>query len=154
MTANVIQFTNHGRHKYAFHHIFDRVCDEHGIEHRLTRMRPSNASNTTAMITCADTSGFHRRLQLRPKAESTEETHTYEFIRKQRTSEPDQSIINPIHEMPRLNTLVGGPMNAAMFCRSARLHRRGYRDGLDTRKTVDPPTGREGGAKRRYPQAS
>lgn len=35
---NGIQFTNHSRHKYAFHHIFDRVCDENSIEHRLTKV--------------------------------------------------------------------------------------------------------------------
>jgi len=34
-----IQFTNQARHKYAFHHILDRVCDENGIEHRLTRVK-------------------------------------------------------------------------------------------------------------------
>ena len=33
-----IQFTNHAHHRYAFHHIFDRVCDENGIEHRLTKV--------------------------------------------------------------------------------------------------------------------
>lgn len=37
LTDNGIQFTNQTRHRYAFHHIFDRVCDEHDIEHRLTR---------------------------------------------------------------------------------------------------------------------
>src|SRR3546814_15593398 len=26
-------------HKYACHHIFDRVCDEHCIEHRLTKVK-------------------------------------------------------------------------------------------------------------------
>ena len=38
LTDNGIQFTNHARHKDAFHHIFDRVCDENGIEHRLTKI--------------------------------------------------------------------------------------------------------------------
>lgn len=38
LTDNGVQFTNHARHKYAFHHIFGRVCDENGIEHRLTRI--------------------------------------------------------------------------------------------------------------------
>ena len=38
LTDNGIQFTNQARHKYAFHHIFDRVCDENGIEHRLTKI--------------------------------------------------------------------------------------------------------------------
>lgn len=59
------------RRKYAFHHIFDRVCDENGIEHRLTKMNhpwtngqvermnrtikeaPSSASITTIMTNCA-----------------------------------------------------------------------------------------------------
>jgi hypothetical protein len=36
LTDNGIQFTNRKRDKYAFHHIFDRVCQEYGIEHRLT----------------------------------------------------------------------------------------------------------------------
>jgi transposase InsO family protein len=34
-----IQFTNHDRHIYAFEHIFDRVCREHQIEHRLTKIK-------------------------------------------------------------------------------------------------------------------
>ena len=34
LTDNGIQFTNQTRHKYASRHIFDRVCDEHEIEHR------------------------------------------------------------------------------------------------------------------------
>jgi RNA-directed DNA polymerase len=34
-----IQFTNMAHHKHAFHHIFDRVCDEHEIEHRLTKIK-------------------------------------------------------------------------------------------------------------------
>lgn len=39
LTDNGIQFTSQARHKYAFHHIFDRVCDENGIEHRLTKIK-------------------------------------------------------------------------------------------------------------------
>ena len=39
LTDNGIQFANMAHHKYAFHHIFDRVCDEHGIEHRLTKVK-------------------------------------------------------------------------------------------------------------------
>ena len=34
-----IQFTNHERHIYAFEHIFDRVCRDHEIDHRLTKIR-------------------------------------------------------------------------------------------------------------------
>jgi transposase InsO family protein len=37
LTDNGIQFTNRKRDIYAFHHIFDRVCQESGIDHRLTK---------------------------------------------------------------------------------------------------------------------
>ena len=36
LTDNGIQFTNRVRDIYALHHVFDRVCHEHGIDHRLT----------------------------------------------------------------------------------------------------------------------
>ncbi|BDA83646.1 hypothetical protein Sa4125_11880 [Aureimonas sp. SA4125] len=39
LTDNGIQFTNRACDRYAFHHIFDRVCDENGIEHRLTKVK-------------------------------------------------------------------------------------------------------------------
>jgi hypothetical protein len=41
LTDNGIRFTNMTHHKYAFHHIFDRICDEHDIEHRPTRIKHS-----------------------------------------------------------------------------------------------------------------
>jgi transposase InsO family protein len=37
LTDNGIQFTNRKRDMYASQHIFDRVCQEYGIDHRLTR---------------------------------------------------------------------------------------------------------------------
>jgi Integrase core domain len=37
LTDNGIQFTNRKRDIYAFQHVFDRVCHEHGIDHRLTK---------------------------------------------------------------------------------------------------------------------
>ena len=37
LTDNGIQFTNRKRDIYAFQHIFDRVCQEYGIDHRLTK---------------------------------------------------------------------------------------------------------------------
>lgn len=39
LTDNGIQFTNRRSDRYAFQHIFDRVCEEHGIEHRLTKVK-------------------------------------------------------------------------------------------------------------------
>jgi len=38
LTDNGIQFTNRQGDRLAFMHIFDRVCREHGIEHRLTKI--------------------------------------------------------------------------------------------------------------------
>ena len=38
LTDNGIQFTNRSCDKNAGHHIFDRVCDENEIEHRLTKI--------------------------------------------------------------------------------------------------------------------
>jgi IS30 family transposase len=37
LTDHGIQFTNHKRDQYAFQHIFARVCQESGIDHRLTK---------------------------------------------------------------------------------------------------------------------
>lgn len=38
LTDNGIQFTNRKTDRYAFEHIFDRLCQEHTIEHRLTQI--------------------------------------------------------------------------------------------------------------------
>jgi transposase InsO family protein len=37
LTDNGIQFTHRKTDRWAFEHLFDRVCREHGIVHRLTR---------------------------------------------------------------------------------------------------------------------
>jgi hypothetical protein len=39
LTDNGIQFTTRALDAHAFAHIFDRVCRENGIEHRLTKVR-------------------------------------------------------------------------------------------------------------------
>jgi transposase InsO family protein len=38
LTDNGVQFTNRACDRYAFQHIFDRVCEENGIEHRKTKV--------------------------------------------------------------------------------------------------------------------
>lgn len=38
LTDNGVQFSNRKTDLYAGHHIFDRVCDENDIEHRLTKV--------------------------------------------------------------------------------------------------------------------
>ena len=39
LTDNGIQFTNCRSDRYAFQHIFGRVCEEHGIKHRPTKVK-------------------------------------------------------------------------------------------------------------------
>jgi hypothetical protein len=39
LTDNGLQFTHHEHHKHAFTHIFERVCNEHTMEHQKTRVR-------------------------------------------------------------------------------------------------------------------
>ena len=38
LTDNGIQLTNRTQDRYAFRHLFDRVCAEHDVEHRLTKI--------------------------------------------------------------------------------------------------------------------
>ena len=37
LTDNGIQFANREKDRYAFRLMFDRICAQHGIEHRLTK---------------------------------------------------------------------------------------------------------------------
>ena len=123
LTDNGIQFTNHARHKYAFHHIFDRVFDENGIEHRLTKInRPWTNGQVERMnrtIKDATVKRFHyddhdhlrRHLQnfidaynFGRRLKTLKGLTPYEFIYKQWTGEPDRFKLNPIHQMPGLNT--------------------------------------------------
>lgn len=123
LTDNGIQFTNHARHKYAFHHIFDRVCDEHGIEHRLTKINHpwtnGQVERMNRTIKDATVKRFHydshdqlrRHLQdfidaynFARRLKTLKGLTPYEFICKQWTSKQDRFIINPIHQMPGLNT--------------------------------------------------
>jgi transposase-like protein len=39
LTDNEIQFTNHDHHKNAFTHIFERVYNEHQIEHKKIKIK-------------------------------------------------------------------------------------------------------------------
>jgi Integrase core domain len=85
LTDNGIQFANRARDKYAFHHIFDRVCAENGIEHRLTKLNHpwtnGQVERMNRTIKEATVKRFHydnhnqlRRLFTRRRAEVTTET--------------------------------------------------------------------------------
>jgi transposase InsO family protein len=123
LTDNGIQFTNRACDLYAFHHIFDRVCDENGIEHRLTKVKHpwTNGQVERMSRTIKDTTvkrfhyddhqqlkkhladfidayNFGRRLK------TLKGLTPYEFICKRWTLEPHRFIIDPIHQMPGLNS--------------------------------------------------
>ena len=122
LTDNGVQFTNHAHHTYAFHHIFDRVCDENGIEHRLTRINHpwtnGQVERMNRTIKDATVKRFHydSHDQLRTHLADFMAAYNfarrlktlggltpYEYICKVWTSEPDRFILNPIHQMPGLN---------------------------------------------------
>ena len=123
LTDNGIQFTNMAHHKYAFHHIFDRVCDEHGIEHRLTKVKhpwtnghvermnrtikeatvkryhyDSHAQLTAHLHDFIDAYNYGRRLK------TLKGLTPYEYICKLWTNEPERFTLTPYHQMPGLNT--------------------------------------------------
>ena len=121
LTDNGIQFTNHDRHIYAFEHIFDRVCREHEIDHRLTKIKHpwtnGQVERMNRTIKEATVKRFHydNHEQLRNhlanfisaynfgrRLKTLKGLTPYEFICKQSTIEPERFILNPTHQMPGL----------------------------------------------------
>ena len=123
LTDNGIQFTNRTRDIYDFGHIFNRVCDEHGIEHRLTKVKHpwtnGQVERMNRTIKDATVKRFHYddHAQLRThlkdfvaaynfgrRLKTLKGLTPYEFICKCWTKEPERFRLNPIHQMPGLNT--------------------------------------------------
>lgn len=123
LTDNGIQFTNRMSDIYAFEHIFDRVCQESGIEHRLTKVKHpwtnGQVERMNRTIKEATVKRFHydNHAQLEThladfiaaynfgrRLKTLRGLTPYEFICKCWTSEPERFRINPIHQMPGLNT--------------------------------------------------
>ncbi|XUP37673.1 IS481 family transposase (plasmid) [Xanthomonas axonopodis pv. vasculorum] len=122
LTDNGIQFTNRSSDRYAFEHIFTRVCEEHGIEHRLTKVKHpwtnGQVERMNRTIKEATVKRFHYddHAQLQQHLANFIDAYNYgrrlkalkgltpyEFICKQWTSEPERFKVNPIHLMPGLN---------------------------------------------------
>jgi IS30 family transposase len=122
LTDNGIQFTNRSCDTSAFEHIFDRVCREHAIEHRLTKVKHpwtnGQVERMNRTIKDATVKRFHYddHNQLRThladfmaaynfarRLKTLSGLTPYEYICKIWTSEPDRFILNPIHQMPGLN---------------------------------------------------
>ena len=122
LTDHGIQFTNRKRDRYAFHHIFDRVCHEYGLDHRLTK--------TNHPWTNGHVERMNRTLKDATVKKSYDETHDhlkehlstflmaynfakrlktlkgltpYEYICKCWQKEPERFSVNPCHHTLGLN---------------------------------------------------
>lgn len=116
LTDNGIQFTNQERHKYAFQHIFDRVCEENGIEHRLTKVnhpctnRQVERMNRTLKNATVKKYYYKSHQQLKDhlynfvmaynyakRLKTLKGLTPYEFIYNQWTKSPELFILNSHH---------------------------------------------------------
>ena len=123
LTDNGIQFTNRKTDVHAFEHIFDRVCREHGIEHRLTKIKHpwtnGQVERMNRTIKDATVKRYHYddHAQLRSHLADFLDAYNfarrlktlggltpYEYICKIWTSERERFTIDPTHQMPGLNT--------------------------------------------------
>jgi transposase InsO family protein len=128
LTDNGIQFADLPRNRSGptamwRGHPFDRACQAHGIEHRLTKPKHpwtnGQVERMNRTIKEATVKRFHYddHSQLRWHLQDFIDAYNfgrrlktlkgltpYEFICKQWTSEPDRFIIDPIHNIPGLNT--------------------------------------------------
>lgn len=123
LTDNGIQFTNRKQDRHAFEHIFDRVCRENGIEHRLTKTNHPwtngqvERMNRTIKEATVQRYHYDDHDQLRGhlanfiaaynfgrRLKTLNGLTPYEFICKQWTSVPERFRLDPIHQMPGLNT--------------------------------------------------
>ena len=123
LTDNGIQFTNRTCDRYAFEHIFDWVCAEYGIEHRLTRVKHpwtnGQVERMNRTIKEATVKRYHydNHTQLRihlaefitaynfgRRLKTLKGLTPYEFICKQWTDEPERFKMDPIHQILGLNT--------------------------------------------------
>ncbi len=142
LTDSGIQFTNRACDRAAFEHIFDRVCAEHGIQHRLTKVKHpwtnGQVERMNRTIKEATVKRFHydHHQQLRRHLASFLDAYNfarrlktlkgltpYEFIRKQWTDEPQRFRLNALHQMPGLNSSGGRFGHGSAPCQ-ARYERR------------------------------
>jgi transposase InsO family protein len=123
LTDNGIQFTHMpGTSTYSMHS-FDRICNANDIEHRLTKVKHPwtngqvERMNRTIKDATVKRFFYQSHDQLRGHLTAFISAYTfarrlktlrgltpYEFICKAWTNEPDRFKLNPLHQMPGLNT--------------------------------------------------
>ena len=105
LTDNGIQFTNQERHRFACKHIFDRVCSEHSIEHRLTKIKHPWTNGQVERIplaVCPQTAAGQRNRTIK---EATVQRYHYENHDQFRRHLAD--FINAYNFARRLKSLKG-----------------------------------------------
>ena len=123
LTDNGIQFTSRERDVHDSQHIFDRVCDEHGIEHRLTKVNHPSTNGQVERMNCTLKDATNKRyhyeshdelrahLQLfldasnhARRLKALRGLTPYEFTCRAWTQEPERFRLDPSHHTPELNT--------------------------------------------------
>lgn len=123
LTDNGIQFTNRKKDQWAFTHIFDRVCQEHHIEHRLTKVNHPWTNGQVERMNRTLKEATVKRYHYSSHTQLKEQLYTflqpynfakrlktlrgltpYEFIIKSWQNEPERFKINPLHHSLGLNT--------------------------------------------------
>jgi transposase InsO family protein len=128
LTDNGVQFTFPPRYddgptaRYVTH-MFDMRCRENGIEHRLTKIKHpwtnGQVERMNRTIKEATVKRYHYDSHRQLEAHLTDFINAYNFGRRLKTlkgltpyehickiwtAEPERFILNPIHQMPGLNT--------------------------------------------------
>ena len=122
LTDNGVQFTNRKCDFHAGEHIFDRVCGDNGIEHRLTKVNHpwtnGQVERMNRTIKEATVKRYHydshEQLQTHlgdfttaynyaRRLKTLQGLTPFEYICKIWTSEPKRFTVIPIHHMPGLN---------------------------------------------------
>jgi transposase InsO family protein len=122
LTDNGVQFTNRKCDFHAGEHIFDRVCGDNGIEHRLTKVNHpwtnGQVERMNRTIKEATVKRYHydshEQLQTHlgdftaaynyaRRLKTLQGLTPFEYICKIWTSEPKRFTVDPIHHMPGLN---------------------------------------------------
>ena len=122
LTDNGIQFTNHVHHKNAFPHIFARVCHQHSIEHRKTKIKHPwtngqvERMNRTLKEATVKNFSYATHQQLKEhlhaylmvynfakRLKALKGKNPWQFILNQWTLHPDSFTLNPNHYFVGLN---------------------------------------------------
>lgn len=123
LTDNGIQFTNHDHHKNAFTHIFERVCNEHQIEHRKTKIKHpwtnGQVERMNRTLKEATVNNFHyashdklkkhlhaylMAYNFAKRLKAIKGKTPWQFILNQWAIHPEYFTINPNHFLVGLNT--------------------------------------------------